>query len=137
MMQRAANAAGALLLLLVVLVHFRIGSVAEWLHPGQGDYVARSLFYVLRGVLGAAVFAALLLLAPRAWLLTLACTVGMLAEGATALCRVAWPLTAPVPRGANAGGLCDEATREPITAMLAGVVLVALLWNNNKGAGHG
>lgn len=136
MMQRTANAAGALLLLAVVVVHFRIGSAAEWLHPGQA-YVERSLFYVLRGVLGAAVFAALLLLAPRAWLLTLACTVGMLAEGATALCRVAWPLTAPVPRGANAGGLCDEATREPITALLAGAVLAALILNNKKGAGHG
>lgn len=137
-MQRHATAAGAALLLLVVVVHFRYAALAEWLHPQQAEYAARALFYVLRGVEGAAVFAALLILAPPSLLLRLACVVGMLANCGTALCRVAWPLNQPLPPGANAGGLCDGATREPITALLAGAIAGALLMlNNKKGHGHG
>ena len=136
-MQRHATAAGAALLLLVVVVHFRYAALAEWLHPLQADYAARALFYVLRGVEGAVVFAVLLLLAPPSLLLRMACVVGMLAEGGTALCRAAWPLNQPLPPGANAGGLCDAATREPITALLAGAIACALLLvNNKKGPGH-
>lgn len=138
-MNRAAGTVGAALLLLLVLVHFRYAALAEWLHPHRAEYTARSLFYVLRGLSGAAVFAALLLLAPPALLLRLACCVGMLAEGSTALCRVAYPLDQPLPAGANAGGLCDAATREPITAIFAGCLAVALLYlgrKNKKGQSH-
>jgi hypothetical protein len=128
MTERAATAAGAALLLMVVVVHFRYHDIAAWLYPQRAEYASRALFYVARGVSGAAVFAVLMMLAPPALLLRVACCVGMFAEGATALCRVSYPLDQPVPAGAAAGGLCDAATREPITAMLAGGVAVSLLF---------
>lgn len=137
-MRRVASGVGVALLLLVVLVHFRYQSLADWLHPGRAEYAGRALFYVLRGMEGAAAFAALLVLAPPSRVLSLACIVGLLAELSTALCRLSWPLTEPVPAGAGAGGLCDAATRAPITAALAGFIFGALLFlNNKKGPGHG
>ncbi len=136
MNDRAATAAGAALLLLVVVTHFRYHDLAAWLYTERAEYASRALFYVARGVSGALVFAALMLLAPPAILLRIACAVGMFAEGATAFCRASYPLDQPIPAGANAGGLCDAATREPVTAMLAGGVAVSLLWlgRQKKGA---
>jgi uncharacterized protein (TIGR03382 family) len=135
MNDRTATAAGAALLLLVLVVHFRYHDLAAWLYPERAEYASRALFYVLRGVSGALVFAALMLLAPPAILLRIACAVGMFAEGATAFCRASYPLDHPIPAGANAGGLCDAATREPVTAMLAGGVAVSLLWLGRKQKG--
>jgi hypothetical protein len=135
MTDRHATAAGAALLLLMFVVHFRYYEIAAWLYPERAEYASRALFYVLRGVSGAIVFCALMLLAPPAILLRIACSVGIFAEAATALCRVSNPLDQPLPPGANAGGLCDVATREPVTAMLAGGVAVSLLWLGRKQKG--
>ena len=66
MTERAATAAGAALLLMVVVVHFRYHDIAAWLYPQRAEYASRALFYVARGVSGAAVFAVLMMLAPPA-----------------------------------------------------------------------
>lgn len=94
----------AVLLLLVVLCHYTDSHLAQgYANP---DAAARAIFYMLRGVEGAALFVIVAGLARNRWVFAV-CLFGMFEESQTTICRAAKPI-AERPAVELFKGLCGE-----------------------------
>ena len=113
------NSLSSLLLVLVLGTHYAPDVLADFY--SDPPRAVRALFYVARGIEGAALFAIVWALAPRKPLgayigVTLACCWGVIEEAQTAACR----LSIGIENTASASrfsGLCDAATGLPIYAL--------------------
>lgn len=93
------------------------------------DAAARSWFYVLRGIEGAALFLVVAALARREWSLIAACLWGAAEEAQTAVCRLSLPMGEAT--SVLSGGLCDEVL--PVPVYLTGAIAVgaAYCWSKH------
>lgn len=92
----------ALLLLVIAATHYGYAPLAEQFSDPDG--AARAIFYVVRGIEGVALFAAIAWLSPQPAVL-LACLWGVLEEGETAVCRMSMGIGNTVQAGLF-DGLC-------------------------------
>lgn len=107
-----------MLLVLVGGVHYGYQPLAEWLGWRPG-----AVFYILRGVEGAALFAVVVWLAARRYgwgLVTAVAGWGFIEETQTAVCRLSQDMTS-APQVAPYSGLCGT------WAYAIGVVFMAVL----------
>lgn len=120
------DALGAALLLLVVAVHYGYDPLATWLYTHDPQQASKAIFYVFRGIEGAAAWLALLAFAGerRTWLLTLACCIGAVESAQTAICRLAFPIAGSPPLVPAGGGLCSAGGGLPFMTVSAVVLLM-------------
>lgn len=139
--RRASDALGIGLLVLVGAVYFGYDPLAEWLHPPEHQArAAKALFYVLKGIEGAALWLALLALAwNRSWAFVVACGIGAIQSAQVAVCRLAFPIGEAPPAVPAFSGLCSAASGLPLMTVGAVAVLVCacvvLEYINESGRG--
>lgn len=100
-----ARTLGAALLLLVCAVHFGYDPLADAFYGGARQ-AARAIFYIARGIEGAALYVIVWAYAPRSSILTVACAWGAFENAQTAICRAAIGVGQPADAAAFRG-LCD------------------------------
>jgi len=114
---------GVALLLLVAAVHFGYEPLAS-LYPDRAA-AARAIFYIARGIEGAALYLVIWAICEHSIALGVACFWGVFESSQTAVCRavVGVDRSAPMPEAFS--GLCDSLVGAPVYSVTALTVLAA------------
>lgn len=109
----------ALLLLVVAFTHYGIDPLCDMIP--QLAHASRAIFYVMRGLEGAVLFAVICKLRPALWPV---CLWGFFEESETAVCRMSAGLSSS-PSAEAWSGLCGLQTGLPL--YMLGIVVLAIL----------
>ena len=113
------NKSSLAMLVLVGAVHYGYHPLTGWL-----GLSAAAWFYVLRGLEGVVLYAALWGLAPKSAVIRIGCLWGIVESAQTSICRLAAGAGFTSPAAYR--GVCDSVSGVSISAVVALVVLVAI-----------